>query len=664
MNTSSKLAQKLIRLPRPVKSAAVILVDLCATALALCLAWSLKLDQLVLPGTLPWPQLAIAALSGVAALWSVGFYSAVNRFISRAALLRSGIVTVFSAVVVQACNVFFFDSWTKPSVLIMYAVFMLLHVGGSRLVVRALLTSRKRVRAPVAIYGAGTAGAQLATMLRDAGAYQVVGFLDSNHTLQGRTVEGLTVHAPEYLVQMIEKFHVERVLLAIPNHSRRERRAVLDALEQQGVHVQTVPEIADIVAGNASVADLREVDAGDLLGRQQVAPNVELLHGCIRGKIVMVSGAGGSIGSELCRQIVRLHPVRLILLEMSEAALYQIDRELRSMIAAEQLFVEVVALLGNAHHRYRMREILRSYRIQTIYHAAAYKHVPIVEQNIIEGIHNNVFSTYYIAEAALECRVETFVLISSDKAVNPTNVMGTTKRFAELTLQGMQRRSTRTRFCMVRFGNVLESSGSVVPLFREQIRRGGPVTVTHKDIIRYFMTIPEAAQLVIQAGSMAHGGDVFVLDMAEPIRIEELARRMIRLSGLTVRDTENPEGDIEIVYTGLRPAEKLYEELLIGDNVSSTDHPRIMRATEHSHSWAKMQQLLDDVLIAITEFNCEQAVTLLRDAVVEYRPLDGIQDLVWLQSQDPATRTPSPVTDIRSHRARGRSESDRPQVAF
>jgi FlaA1/EpsC-like NDP-sugar epimerase len=323
----------------------------------------------------------------------------------------------------------------------------------------------------------------------------------------------------------------------------------------------------------------------------------------------------------------------------------------------------VVALLGNAHHQHRMRDILRSYRVQTIYHAAAYKHVPIVEQNIIEGIHNNVFSTYYIAEAALDCRVETFVLISSDKAVNPTNVMGTTKRFAELTLQGMQRRTTRTRFCMVRFGNVLESSGSVVPLFREQIRRGGPVTVTHKDIIRYFMTIPEAAQLVIQAGSMAHGGDVFVLDMSEPIRIEDLARRMIRLSGCTVRDAENPDGDIEIVYTGLRPAEKLYEELLIGDNVTETDHPRIMRATEHSHTWARMQQLLDELLTAITEFNCEQALALLREAVAEYRPVTQIQDLVWLQSQDPATVNRSPVTDIRSHRGRNRPESDRPQVA-
>jgi FlaA1/EpsC-like NDP-sugar epimerase len=494
-------------------------------------------------------------------------------------------------------------------------------------------------------------------MLRDSGPYQPVAFMDDCAAVQGRTVEGLTVYPPDALPKLIERFELQRILLALPSQSRRERQAVLSALEQHGVHVQTVPEIAELVSGTAAVTDLREVDASDLLGRAPVAPDELLLHACIRGKVVLVSGAGGSIGSELCRQIVRLRPARLVLLEMSELALYQIDREIRSIASSEQAAVEVIALLGNAHHRHRMREILKAYKIQTVYHAAAYKHVPIVEQNIIEGIHNNVFSTYYIAEAALECRVETFVLISSDKAVNPTNVMGTTKRFAELTLQGMQQRTTHTRFCMVRFGNVLESSGSVVPLFREQIKRGGPVTVTHKDIIRYFMTIPEAAQLVIQAGSMAQGGDVFLLDMCNPVSIDELARHMIRLTGLSVRDADNPQGDIEIIYTGLRPAEKLYEELLIGDNASLTEHPRIMRAMEHSLSWARMQSLLDELLTALHEFDCERAHSLLREAVTEYRPQAGIQDLVWMEAQEGTTNW-RPVTDIRAHRLRGnRAES-------
>jgi FlaA1/EpsC-like NDP-sugar epimerase len=412
-----------------------------------------------------------------------------------------------------------------------------------------------------------------------------------------------------------------------------------------------VPDISDIIAGNATVADVREVDPSDLLGRDSVPPNETLLASCIRDKVVMVSGAGGSIGSELCRQIVRLGPTRLLLLEMSEPALYQIERELRLLCEGRGAKVEIVALLGNAHHRNRAREIMEQYRVQTVYHAAAYKHVPIVEQNIIEGIHNNVFSSYYLAEAALDAEVETFVLISTDKAVNPTNVMGATKRMAELTLQALQQRSAFTRFCMVRFGNVLESSGSVVPLFREQIKRGGPITVTHRDIIRYFMTIPEASQLVLQAGAMGRGGDVFVLDMGEPLRIADLARRMVHLMGLTVKDETNPDGDIEIVYTGLRPAEKLYEELLIGENVTETEHPMIMRAMEHHLPWSEMKAVLADMLDALDAFDCQRARELLMSAVVEYRPECPIQDLVWKQTHQVEANGAN-VTALHPHRVR------------
>jgi FlaA1/EpsC-like NDP-sugar epimerase len=359
----------------------------------------------------------------------------------------------------------------------------------------------------------------------------------------------------------------------------------------------------------------------------------DLLSKCIAGKVVLVTGAGGSIGSELCRQIVLQKPRRLVLFELSELALYTIDRELRQMVSARGLDVEIVALLGSVQHRLRMREVMQVYGVNTVYHAAAYKHVPLVEQNMIDGIQNNVFGTWYTAEAAIEAKVETFVLVSTDKAVLPTNVMGASKRLAELVLQGLHQRSPSTRFCMVRFGNVLESSGSVVPLFREQIRMGGPITVTHPEIIRYFMTIPEAAQLVIQAGAMGEGGDVFVLDMGKPVKIDDLARRLVNLMGLTVRDENDPDGDIEIQYTGLRPAEKLYEELLIGNNVTGTQHPRIMRAIEESLSWRKVQEYLEQLHLATQTFNCARAREILCQAVNGYTPACRVEDLVWQQRE-------------------------------
>jgi FlaA1/EpsC-like NDP-sugar epimerase len=390
-----------------------------------------------------------------------------------------------------------------------------------------------------------------------------------------------------------------------------------------------LPDLIDIISGKARIDELCEVDVCDLLGRDPVPPNLKLFESCIRGKSVMVTGAGGSIGSELCRQILRVAPERLVLYEMSELALYNVERELEEISTREQLGVEIVPLLGDALQRERVREVLATYAVQTVYHAAAYKHVPIVEHNVIKGIRNNVICTWNTAEAALEAGVETFVLISTDKAVNPANVMGATKRLAELVLQGLQERSEKTRFCMVRFGNVLGSSGSVVPLFREQIRRGGPVTVTHPQIIRYFMTIEEAAQLVIQAGSMAKGGDVFVLDMGRPIRIDDLARRMINLMGLTVRDAAQPDGDIEIVYTGLRSAEKLFEELLIGSDVTATAHPMIMRAIEHSIPWPRMQRLLERFTVALERLECDRALALLSEAVAEYQPSAELRDYVW-----------------------------------
>ena len=507
----------------------------------------------------------------------------------------------------------------------------MVYVAGSRLGVRILLRSRKVTDDRVVIYGAGEAGVNLATTISGRGKFSLVGFVDDSPALQGAVINGLEVHSPRSLPALINEFDVSRVLLALPSIRRRRRQQIINQLEKLPVHVQTMPDFNDLISGKARVDDIREVDIADLLGRDVVPPVPELLDACIAGKSVMVTGAGGSIGSELCAQIVRLGAKKLILLELSEVSLYRIDQQLCEIVEHESLDVQIVPLIGSVHHKNRVKEVLTAYSVDTVYHAAAYKHVPLVEHNMIEGIHNNVFGTLHTAEAALEAGVDSFVLISTDKAVKPTNVMGATKRFAELALQGLSQQSAGTVFSIVRFGNVLESSGSVVPLFREQIRNGGPVTVTHPDIYRYFMTIPEAASLVLQAGSMAKGADVFVLDMGQPVRISDLAEKMIHLMGLTVRDEDNPEGEIEIQYTGLRPAEKLFEELLIGDNVSGTEHRRIMRAEEDSLPWDVLKPLLDDLWATCQRLDCNAAREILLTGAVRYSPAGQVEDLVWCE---------------------------------
>ncbi|MEQ9563394.1 MAG: nucleoside-diphosphate sugar epimerase/dehydratase, partial [Woeseiaceae bacterium] len=449
----------------------------------------------------------------------------------------------------------------------------------------------------------------------------------------------------EYLV---EQTGATRILLAIPSASRHRRRAVLERLSDFPVHVQTIPEISDLVSGKAKVDDIRDVEVADLLGRDSVPPDDKLLRASIDGRTVMVTGAGGSIGSELCRQIILLGPRCLVLFEMSEIALYTVESELRRAADAARIDCEIVGLLGSVHHEARVREALQTYKICTVYHAAAYKHVPVVEHNILEGVYNNVFGTLHLAKAAIEAGVDTFVLISTDKAVSPTSVMGATKRLAELILQALQKEYPATCFSMVRFGNVLASSGSVVPLFRDQIRRGGPVTVTHREMIRYFMTIPEAAQLVIQAGSMAKGGDVFVLDMGQPVKIQDLARRMINLMGLTVRDDRNPDGDIAIKYTGLRPAEKLYEELLIGNDVSGTSHPRIMRATESFIDLDELTVLLDELREAALNLDRNLVREVLKRSVTEYAPSNGVEDLVFARQRGERPEHSDKVINITS----------------
>ncbi len=621
----------LLGLPRRTKRLIMLGADTAALPMALWAALVLKFDRLM-PGVgQNLGPLFIAVAPALLVFYSLGVYRTVIRFMGPKVTV--GIIAGVSVSVLAAA--FFGAAMGGAQVpLSAFAIYWLLavvYIVGSRLLARFVLTGRVRNKkaARVLIYGAGNAGARLSAALRGASHYKPVAFVDDDETLQGSQVNGIRVYRREALPELVSEWEVEHILLAMPAISRRRRCEILATLEPLGVRVQSIPDQSDIISGKAHIDDLRAVEVDDLLGRDPVPPNPWLLEKGVRGKCVLVTGAGGSIGGELCRQILKVAPRRLVLLEISELALYTIERELREVVEREDLAVEIVPLLGSVHHRQRIREVLATCSVQTLYHAAAYKHVPIVEHNILEGIHNNVIGTWYTAEAALEAGIETFVLISTDKAVNPSNVMGATKRLAELVLQALQRRTARTRFCMVRFGNVLASSGSVVPLFQEQIRRGGPVTVTDPDVIRYFMTIREAAQLVIQASSMATGGDVFVLDMGRPVRIDDLARRLINLTGLTVREPGNPDGDIEIKYTGLRASEKLFEELLIGTNVTRTEHAMIWRAIEHSLTWERTQQILNDLLSALASSDCHRAVALLSDAVIEYRRTQIIRDHVW-----------------------------------
>jgi len=486
----------------------------------------------------------------------------------------------------------------------------------------------------VMIYGAGEAGRQLAAAMANSHEMRVVGFLDDDERLYGQVLNGLRIYGPDDLEGLVLSLQISDVLLALPSISRHRRNEILSQMLHAKVSVRTLPSVSDLAQGRVTISDLRELDIDDLLGREPVTPDTLLLGKNTTDKVVLVTGAGGSIGSELCRQILKIGPAILLLVEQSEFALYQIHQELQAKLANQpDSSIRLVPLLASVRDEERMREIMSTWKPQTVYHAAAYKHVPLVEHNPAEGIKNNVLGTLTAARAAAEQGVADFVLISTDKAVRPTNIMGASKRLAEMVLQALAADSSGTRFSMVRFGNVLGSSGSVVPKFRQQIRDGGPVTVTHADITRYFMTIPEAAQLVIQAGAMAMGGDVFVLDMGQPVKIMDLATRMIELSGLTVRDEENPDGDIGIEVTGLRPGEKLYEELLIGDNPKSTSHPRIMKAHEEFLLWPQLEEKLRVLRMALDVNDVGVVRLMLEQLVSGYQPHEEIVDWIYLEQQ-------------------------------
>ena len=626
------IRSRILALSRGTKQALMVAADTVGLTVSVLLAaW------LVLPGEVIRTDLLL--LTGATLVVSVllaryqGFYHSIVRYVGMDLAVAGLKVATLSALSLALVAYFASVGMNPLRFAVSYAAFFLLYLLGSRYTAQYYLNRRNPERERVIVYGAGEAGARLVLSMQDGDAFLPVAIVDDKRMLQGKRVGGILVHSRDNIQGLIDEFGVTRVLLALPSASRRRRLSIISSLENLNIHIQTIPDLNHLVSGKARVDDLRDVEVADLLGRDAVPPDVTLLRASVTGKSVMVTGAGGSIGSELCRHVLRQEPKTLVLFEISEVALYNIEKELRKLSKKLGLNSEVVALLGSVHHQNRVGEIMQTFEVKTVYHAAAYKHVPVVEQNILEGVHNNIFGTLHLARAAAEADVDTFVLVSTDKAVSPTNVMGATKRFSELVLQAMQDQHENICFCMVRFGNVLESSGSVVPLFREQIRAGGPVTVTHRDIIRYFMTIPEAAQLVIQAGAMARGGDVFVLDMGEPVKIQDLARRMIRLMGLIVKDDENPEGDIEIEYTGLRPAEKLYEELMIGSDVSGTGHPRIMRANEEYIESAALLPVIEELLQCSQDLDRDRVRKVLLESVSGYKPTNGIDDLVWVRNR-------------------------------
>lgn len=639
-----RLAVPILALPRAAKRFVALSVDLGLCVLTVWLAFYLRLGEFVaLSGAALW---AVGASVGIALPIFVvsGLYRAIFRYSGWPALLAVaravGIygllyVSVFTAIGVAG---------VPRTVGIIQPILLLLFVGASRALARVWLGDQylsilKRASRPkVLIYGAGRTGRQLAAAMANSHEMQVAGFLDDDDRLHGHVLNGQPIYNPADLDNLATTLNISDVLLAMPSLSRKRRNEILSQIRVARVAVRTLPSVTDLAQGKVSISDLRELGIDDLLGREPVTPNHILLVKNIVGKVVLVTGAGGSIGSELCRQILAVNPAKLLLIEQSEFALYAIHQELEEKLARLEGATPpvLVPLLASVQDDDRMREIMSTWHPDTVYHAAAYKHVPLVEHNPASGIKNNVLGTLRTAQAAAENGVTDFVLISTDKAVRPTNVMGSSKRLAEMVLQALaatQEGTGATKFSMVRFGNVLGSSGSVVPKFRQQIRDGGPITLTHPEVTRYFMTIPEAAQLVIQAGAMAKGGDVFVLDMGQSVKIIDLARRMVELSGLTVKDEQNPEGDIQINVTGLRPGEKLYEELLIGDNPKPTVHPRIMQAHEEFIPWAEFEAKLTALEMALNVNDVGVIRLMLQQLVAGYTPSDDIVDWVYLEQE-------------------------------
>jgi FlaA1/EpsC-like NDP-sugar epimerase len=578
-----------------------------------------------------------AGLIAVPVYAKLGLYRAVVRYIDQKIITTVVLGVSVSTFILATITILNPPPQFSLKTFVVYWISAILYVLASRFLARGFFNQRDQVnRVRVAIYGAGKAGSMLANAIKPGHEYLPILFIDDDPQRVNTTIGGIRVYSSSDLERLAKQHSIGTILLAMPQLTRKEQRSILDRLALLSLRIKVTPPIGNLIKGRARVEDVRQIEIEDLLSRDVVAPDHKLLSVCITGKSVMVTGAGGSIGSELCRQIIALEPTRLILLDVSEYSLYTIEQELLEIRADDELDVELVAFVGSVLDTEKCTRILTSFGVDTVYHAAAYKHVPLVEHNPIEGIRNNAYGTLSMAKAAIAAKVKCFVLVSTDKAVRPTNVMGATKRLAELVLQAFARKGSNTRFSMVRFGNVLGSSGSVVPLFRKQIAAGGPLTLTHPDITRYFMTIPEAAQLVIQAGAMGKGGDVFVLDMGDPVRIADLAVRMVHLSGQEVKTAATPNGTIEIKYVGLRPGEKLYEELLIGSNVSKTAHPLIQRAKEAEFEWSVLEPMLQQLEDACNRFDHNAIRLHLQKLVREYAPSSNIEDNVWRISPNAA----------------------------
>ncbi len=635
------LAAPVLSLPRAAKRIIVILVDISLCTLTVWLAFYLRLGDFIPLSQTAFITVVASVLIALPVFIVSGLYRAVFRYSGWPVLLAVARAITIYGLIYASVFTAFGVSGVPRTVGIIQPILLLLFVGASRAFARfwlgdhyqALLKTSSLPR--VLIYGAGSSGRQLAAALSNSNEMRLVGFLDNDERLHGQVLNGQPVYNPADMPLLVRSLNINDVLLAMPSISRRHRNDIISQIKGAQVSVRTLPSVSDLVQGRVTVSDLRELDIDDLLGREPVRPNQILLARTITDKTVMVTGAGGSIGSELCRQIAELSPARLLLVENSEFALYDIHQELEKRDSRLRL----VPLLASVQDMKRMDEIMAAWHPETLFHAAAYKHVPLVEHNLAEGVKNNVLGTVNTAQAAIHQGVIDFVLVSTDKAVRPTNIMGASKRLAEMCLQALSEKQQTTRLSMVRFGNVLGSSGSVVPKFRQQIREGGPVTVTHADMTRYFMTIAEAAQLVIQAGAMAKGGDVFVLDMGESVRILELARRMVALSGLSIKDDDNPGGDIELSFTGLRPGEKLFEELLIGNNPEPTTHTRIMKARDDFMPWTQMETELGALEHAINTNDIQKIRQIIEKLVSGYQPEQTIVDWVYLEQNSPKTGT-------------------------
>jgi len=617
------MKERVLEWPRRVKQVAVVALDVGLSLVATWLAFSLRLDNWVWPVGAQWYVYGLAPALAIPIFLRLGLYRAIFRYTGQAALHATAKAVVLYALVLSVTLLWARWLGVPRTLGILQPMIFLLLVGTSRALARFWLAGTLtdgQGGARLLIYGAGTAGVQTALALQMAGQSRVLGFLDDDSSKVGRSINGLPIFAAASAADVVAQQRISDILLALPSVSRVRRNQIIASLESVPVHVRSIPSMGDLATGRVTVQDVRELDIEDLLGREPVPPREDWMQRDLAGQVVLVSGAGGSIGSELTRQIVALRPRLLLLLDHSEFALYAIHQELLVLCEALALPVQLHPLLASVTNPDRLQALFDQYRPATVYHAAAYKHVPLVEDNPGEGVRNNILGTMHIARAAAHSGTRRFVLISTDKAVRPTNIMGATKRMAELVLQSFEQLYPHTVFTMVRFGNVLGSSGSVVPLFRKQISSGGPITVTHAEVTRYFMTIPEAAQLVLQAGAMGCGGDVFVLDMGSPVKIMDLARRMMHLSGLSERTAEHPGGDIEIVVTGLRPGEKLYEELLIGDNPESTAHPRIMKARESFCPWSVLERELQALQVAADQDDASAIKAVFLRMVQGYQP--------------------------------------------